>query len=158
MKSTAKNVNDYIASLPPDRQTAIKAVRKVILENLPEGYQENMNWGMISYEVPLEVYPDTYNGQPLSYVGLASQKNHMAVYLMSIYSSEENARRFEEAYKATGKRYDVGKACVRFKKLDDLPLPLIAEEVRLIKMNDYVALAKKALSDRKAKRKKSLSV
>ena len=154
MQSTAKNVNDYIASLPPDRQTAIKAVREVILENLPEGYQETMNWGMISYEVPLEIYPNTYNGRPLSYVALASQKNHMAVYLMSIYSGVENARRFEEAYKATGKRYDVGKACVRFKKLDDLPLPLIAEEVRLIKMNDYVAFAKKTLSDRKTKRKK----
>jgi uncharacterized protein YdhG (YjbR/CyaY superfamily) len=149
---TAK-VSDYISGLTPDKQAAIKEVRKVILENLPEGYQETMNWGMISYKVPLEIYPDTYNGKPLSYVALASQKNHMAVYLMSIYSNEENAKRFEQAYRATGKRYDVGKSCVRFKKLDDLPLPLIAAEVRSIKMDDYIALAKKAGSVRKARDK-----
>ena len=67
MQSDAKNVSDYIASLPPERQAAMQEVRKVILENLPEGYQETMDWGMISYEVPLEVYPDTYNKKPLSY-------------------------------------------------------------------------------------------
>lgn len=150
MQSDARNVDDYIASLPPDRQAALQVVRKVILENLPEGYQETMDWGMISYEVPLEVYPDTYNKKPLSYVALASQKNYMAVYLMSIYSSEEKARRFEQAYRTTGKRYDVGKSCVRFRKLEDLPLPLIAEEVRSIKMADYIALAKKTGSLRKA--------
>jgi len=153
MQSDAKNVDDYIASLPSERQAAMKEVRKVILENLPEGYQETMNWGMISYEIPLEIYPDTYNGQPLSYVGLASQKNYMAVYLMSIYSSEEKAKRFEQAYRATGKRYDVGKSCVRFRKLDDLPLALIAAEVRSTKMKDYIELAKKAGSLRKAGRK-----
>jgi hypothetical protein len=151
MKSIASTVEEYIAGLSSDRQSAIKAVRKLILENIPEGYQENMNWGMICYEVPLEIYPDTYNGKPLSYIALASQKNYMAIYLMSIYSTEENRKRFEEAYKATGKRYDVGKSCVRFKKLDDLPMPVIAEAIRLFKVDDYVNLAKKALSDRKTR-------
>jgi hypothetical protein len=154
MQSNASTVEEYIAGLSPDRQSAIKAVRKLILENIPEGYQENMNWGMICYEVPMEIYSDTYNGKPLSYIALASQKNYMAIYLMSIYSTEENRKRFEEAYKATGKRYDVGKSCVRFKKLDDLPMPVIAEAIRLIKLDDYVNLAKKALSDRKNKVKK----
>ncbi len=154
MKSNASTVEEYITGLSSDRQSAIKAVRKLILENIPEGYQENMNWGMICYEVPMEIYPDTYNGKPLSYIALASQKNYMAIYLMSIYSTEENRKRFEEAYKATGKRYDVGKSCVRFKKLDDLPMPVIAEAIRLIKVDDYVNLAKKALSDRKNKVKK----
>jgi len=154
MQSEAKNVDDYLASLPPDRQAAMQTVRKVILENLPEGYQETMDWGMISYEVPLEVYPDTYNKKPLSYVALASQKNYMAVYLMSIYNNEDNGKRFEQAYRATGKRYDVGKSCVRFRKLDDLPLPLIAAEVRSTKMKDYVELVKNySGSIRKARKK-----
>ncbi len=154
MQSEAKNIDDYLASLPPDRQAAMQAVRKVILENLPEGYQETMNWGMISYEVPLEVYPDTYNKKPLSYVALASQKNYMAVYLMSIYNNEVIGKRFEQAYRATGKRYDVGKSCVRFRKLDDLPLPLIAAEVRSTKMKDYIELVKNySGSIRKAKKK-----
>jgi len=152
MQSEAKNVDDYLANLPPERQAAMQTVRKVILENLPEGYQETMGWGMISYEVPLEVYPDTYNKKPLSYVALASQKNHMAVYLMTIYTSEEKARQFEREYRATGKRYDVGKSCVRFRKLDDLPLTLIASEVRSFKMNDYIELAKKTGSNRKARK------
>lgn len=154
MQSDAKNVNDYIASLPPERQAAMQEVRKVILENLPEGYQEVMDWGMISYEIPLEVYPNTYNKKPLGIAALASQKNYMAVYLASIYISEEKAKRFEQAYKATRKRYDVGKSCVRFRKLEDLPLPLIAAEVRSIKMNEYIEFVKNfSGSARKAKSK-----
>lgn len=154
MQSTAATVEEYIASLPPERREAIKTVRKVILDNLPHGYQETMNWGMISYEVPLSVYPDTYNKQPLSYAALASQKNYMAVYLTSIYISEAKAKRFEEAYRATGKRYDVGKSCVRFRKLDDLPLDLIAKEIRAVAMDDYITIAKEALSARKYRNKK----
>ena len=154
MQSDAKNVNDYIASLPPERQAAMQEVRKMILENLPEGYQEVMDWGMISYEIPLEVYPNTYNKKPLGIAALASQKNYMAVYLASIYISEEKAKRFEQAYKATRKRYDVGKSCVRFRKLEDLPLPLIAAEVRSIKMNEYIEFVKNfSGSARKAKSK-----
>lgn len=153
MQSDSVTVEEYISGLSPERQAAIKAVRRVILDNIPEGYQETMNWGMISYEVPLEIYPNTYNGKPLSYIGLASQKNHMAIYLMSIYSSIENRKKFEEAYKATGKPYDVGKSCVRFKKLEDLPLPVIVEAICLIKRDDYISFAKKALSDRKSKNK-----
>jgi hypothetical protein len=115
----------------------------LILENLPDGYVETMNWGMISYEVPLSVYPDTYNGKPLSYAALASQKNHMAVYLSSIYTDEKKRDEFEQKYLASGKRYDAGKSCVRFNRLDDLPLALIAEAVRSIPVNEFVALAKK---------------
>ena len=154
MQSDAKNVNDYIASLPPERQAAMQEVRKMILENLPEGYQEVMDWGMISYEIPLEDFPNTYNKKPLGIAALASQKNYMAVYLASIYISEEKAKKFEQAYRATGKRYDVGKSCVRFRKLEDLPLPLIAAEVRSIKMNEYIEFVKNfSGSARKAKSK-----
>ena len=154
MQSDAKTVNDYLASLPPERQVAMKEVRKMILENLPKGYQETMDWGMIVYEIPLEIFPDTYNKRPLGYVALASQKNYMSVYLFSIYVNEDKAKRFEQEYRATGKRYDVGKSCVRFRKLEDLPLELIAAEIRSTKMNDYIELVKESLGSlRKVKRK-----
>ena len=115
MRSEAGTVEEYLESLPEGRRHALKKVREVIQQNIPDGYEEAMNWGMITYQVPLEVYPDTYNGQPLMYAALASQKNHMAVYLTGIYMNEANRKSFEEAYRATGKRFDVGKSCVRFK-------------------------------------------
>ena len=93
MQSDATSVAEYLAELPADRRAAIEAVRQTILANLPEGYEEAMNWGMITYQVPLARYPDTYNGQPLAYAALASQKNHMAVYLTGIYADDETARR-----------------------------------------------------------------
>lgn len=129
MRSEARTVEEYLASLPDLRREAIQAVREVILENLPQGYVESMNWGMISYEVPLETYPDTYNKKPLMVAALASQNNHMAVYLTGIYISEEARTEFEAAYRATGKRFDVGKSCVRFRKLEDLPLGLIGATI-----------------------------
>lgn len=129
MQSEAHTVEEYLASLPELRREAIQAVREVILENLPQGYVESMNWGMISYEVPLETYPDTYNKKPLMVAALASQKNHMAVYLTGIYISEEARTEFEAAYRATGKRFDVGKSCVRFRRLEDLPLGLIGATI-----------------------------
>ena len=116
MRSDASTVEGYLAELTEDRREAIEAVREGILGNLPEGYEEAMNWGMITYQVPLETYPDTYNGKPLMYAALAAQKNHMAVYLSGIYADEEARQAFEVKYKATGKRYDVGKSCVRFRK------------------------------------------
>ena len=140
MRSEATTVEQYLADLPEDRRRAVEAVRETILTNLPEGYEEAMNWGMISYQVPLEVHPDTYNGQPLMYAALASQKNHMAVYLSAIYANEKAREEFEAAYKATGKRFDVGKSCVRFKKLDDLPLDVIGEAVAGVPVDRFIAL------------------
>jgi uncharacterized protein YdhG (YjbR/CyaY superfamily) len=152
MKSAAKTVEEYLGEIPPDRREAIEKVRETILKNLPEGYQEAMNWGMITYQVPLEVYPDTYNKQPLMYAALANQKNHMAVYLTGIYMDPDLSQDFEESYKKTGKRYDVGKSCVRFKKLDDLPLPLIGESIKAFEMDDFIERTK-GLSGRKTKKK-----
>ena len=140
MQSDAATVDQYLAELPDDRRDAIEGVREVILANLPEGYRETMNWGLISYEIPLETYPETYNKKPLMYAALASQKNHMAVYLSAIYSSNEAAGEFEEKYRATGKRYDVGKSCVRFKRIDDLPLDLIGETIRSTPVDEYIKL------------------
>jgi len=96
MQSETTSVDQYLADLPDDRQEAIREVRQAILENLPAGYEEAMNWGMITYQVPLETHPDTYNKKPLMYAALASQRNHMAVYLSSIYTDQETATTFEE--------------------------------------------------------------
>jgi uncharacterized protein YdhG (YjbR/CyaY superfamily) len=153
VRSDAKTVEEYLAGLPEDRREAIAKVRDVILENLPEGYEESMNWGMIAYEVPLSTYPDTYNGQPLSYAALASQKNHMAVYLTGMYMDEAAREKFESDYRATGKRFDVGKSCVRFRKLDDLPLPVIGEAIRYLPADEFVARVKAVHSPRKARKK-----
>jgi hypothetical protein len=142
MQSKATTVEDYLAELPKDRRMAIEAVREVILTNLPAGYEEVMNWGMITYQVPLDVYPDTYNGKPLMYAALGSQKHHMAVYMMGIYMNEDDRDQFYAAYKATGKRLDVGKSCVRFRNLDDLPLDLIGRAIAAVPMDDFVNKAK----------------
>jgi uncharacterized protein YdhG (YjbR/CyaY superfamily) len=149
MQSDAATVTDYLAQLPDDRRAAISAVRDLILEHLPEGFVEVMNWGAISYEVPLEVYPDTYNKKPLMYVGLASQKRHMAVYLCGIYGDPELKADIVERWKATGKRLDMGASCIRFKKLDHLALDLVAEAVSAISMVDFVARAKAVQAARK---------
>jgi uncharacterized protein YdhG (YjbR/CyaY superfamily) len=152
MQSKATTVAEYLAELPDDRRAALETVRQTILANLPAGYEEAMNWGMIVYQVPLARYPDTYNGQPLAYAGLASQKNHMAVYLIGLYADDAARARFEAAYRATGKRYDVGKSCVRFRKLDDLPLALIGESIALFGVDEFVARVEKVHPSRKGKR------
>lgn len=144
MHSKAKTVAEYLGELPAERRAAIETVRKVILEHLPEGYEEAMNWGMITYQVPLETYPKTYNGQPLMLAALASQKNHMTVYLTGIYADESARQAFETAYRATGKRYDVGKSCVRFRKLDDLPLELVGESIAALSVEQFIALVETA--------------
>lgn len=138
MRSDATTVETYLAELPDERRAALEAVRDVILERLPDGYRETMSWGMISYEVPLEAYPDTYNGKPLVVVALASQKNHMAVYLSAIYADEAARERFEEAYRATGKRFDAGKSCVRFRRLDDLPLDVIGDAIESVPVDRFI--------------------
>ena len=151
MKSDAKSIQQYLAEMPPERREAIEEVRETILKNLPEGYEEVINWGMITYQVPLEVYPDTYNKKPLVYAALANQKNHMAVYLTGIYMDEKLNQQFEEKYKKTGKRYDVGKSCVRFCNLGELPLPLIGESIQAVEMDEFIKRTK-GLSSRKAKK------
>ncbi len=137
--------------MPPERREAVEKVRATILENLPTGFEEALNWGMITYQVPLEIYPDTYNKKPLMYAALANQKNHMAVYLTGIYMDEKLSQDFEKSYKKTGKRYDVGKSCVRFRKLDDLPLPVIAESIRAMDLDEFIQRTK-GLSARKVKK------
>ncbi|MEP2024522.1 MAG: DUF1801 domain-containing protein [Reichenbachiella sp.] len=142
MQSSATSVQEYLESLPEDRHEAIAKVRAVILKNLPHGIEETMNWGMISYEVPLKIYPDTYNKKPLMFAALASQKNHMAVYLSGIYCDESLREKFELDYKASGKKMDMGKCCVRFKKLENLPLDVIGWAIGAVDMETFVLFTK----------------
>jgi len=148
MRSDATTVDDYLAALPDDRREALEQVRNAILSNLPDGYEEAMNWGMITYQVPLEIEPDTYNGKPLMYAALASQKNHMAVYLMSVYVDDQSAASFKDEYMATGKRMDVGKSCVRFRSLEDLPLDLIGKTIAATPVQDFLDITEEAASRR----------
>lgn len=153
MRSGAATVKEYLENLPADRREALAAVRKVIRKNLPAGFEEAMNWGMITYQVPLKTLPDTYNGQPLTYAALASQKNHMAVYLTGCYMSPETRKRFEAAYKAAGRRLDAGKSCVRFKRLDDLPLNVIGDAIAEYSVDEFVRCAQQAASAARKKRR-----
>lgn len=129
VQSKAETVEAYLEELPEERRAVVAAVRDVVRENLPEGYEEAMRWGMISYEVPLARYPTTYNKQPLSYVALAAQKNHYALYMMSCYESSESEAMLRRGFEAAGKKLDMGKCCVRFKRLEDVPLEVVGEVV-----------------------------
>ena len=144
VSSKAETVEQYLDELPDDRREAIEAVRQAVLDNLPPGYVEAMNWGMISYEVPLDTYPDTYNKKPLMYAALASQKNHMAVYLTAVYADEGSRQDFADRYRATGKKLDMGKSCVRFKNLDQLPLDLIGEVIADTSVEDFIGIQEAA--------------
>jgi len=147
MQSKTKTVKEYLSLLPPERRAAIQAVREVILKNLPKGFEETMQYGMIGYVVPHSLYPPGYHCDPkqaLPFAGLASQKNYMAIYFMHIYGDKEAETWFRQAYKASGKKLDMGKSCVRFKKLDDLPLDVIGKAVALTPVNKLVAQYEKA--------------
>lgn len=139
MASKASTVEEYLGELPDDRRDAIGQVRDVIVANLPDGIVESMQWGMIVYEIPLATFPDTYNKKPLQYAALASQKNHMAVYLNSLYMNEADAAWFKAAYLETEKKLDMGKSCVRFKKIEQLPVELIGQAVARVSLEDFLA-------------------
>ena len=139
MRSDATLVEEYLDELPDDRREAISAIRDVVNENLPEGYEESMSSGMIGWGIPLEDYPDTYNGQPLGVVALASQKNHMALYLLGIYADEGLEAWFRQQYAERGLTLDMGKSCVRFKRLEQVPLDVIGEVVRRVPPENYIA-------------------
>ncbi len=149
MQSKAKTVSEYLASLPEDRRAAVGAVRKTILKNLDKDYEEGMQYGMIGYYVPHSVFPPGYHcspEQPLPFAGLASQKQHLSVYIMSMY--EDEARWLAGEFVKAGKRLDMGRCCIRFKKLEDLPLDVIGEAIRRMPAKKYVAWYQSALDTR----------
>ena len=138
MKSKATTVAAYLKELPVDRRAVISAVRKTVVANLPKGYREAMSWGMIAYEVPLSRFPETHNGQPLLYAALASQKNNYALDMMWAFTDPKLMAGLGEHFKRAGKKLDIGKACPRFKNLEDLPLDLIGEAIAAFPVDAYL--------------------
>jgi hypothetical protein len=143
MQSKATTVDQYLAELPPDRKAAIAAVRKAILAALPAGYEEGMQYGMIGYYVPHSIYPTGYHcdpNQPAGFVCLASQKNYMSLYMGCVYGESELARWFQAAWAKTGKKLDMGKSCIRFKRVEDLALDVIGEAIRRMPVEACIAM------------------
>lgn len=128
-RSTAVTPEEYIASLPDDRREAVATVREVVNRNLRPGYVEGMAYGMIGWWVPLDTFPDTYNGQPLGLAALASQKNYISLYLNTVYGNPVEEQRLRQRYAEAGKRLNMGKSCVRFRRLGDVPLDVIGETI-----------------------------
>jgi uncharacterized protein DUF1801 len=142
VQSAAKTVVAYLAEQPAERRAELARVRRLIRKHMPKGYQEGMGWGVITWSVPLKVYPDTYNKQPLCYAALAAQRNHLSVYLMCVYGDKARSARLQAGFKAAGKKLNMGKSCIRFQKADDLALDVIGELIAGVPMDKYIAIAK----------------
>jgi hypothetical protein len=138
VRSEAASPEAYLSELPEGRREFVSAIREVIIEHLPDGYEESMTWGMLSYEVPLSRYPDTYNRKPLAYAALASQKTYVSLYLMGVYGDAEVESWFHAKYEKSGKKLDMGKSCVRFKRLDDVPLDLVGDVIAKWPVDEYL--------------------
>jgi hypothetical protein len=158
MQSKATTVEKYLAELPEDRREALQAVRKVILDNLDPGYREGMQYGMIGYFVPHERYPAGYHcdpKQPLCFVGLASQKSHMSLYMMCQYVNGQSDKQFRAAWAKTGKKLDMGKSCIRFKRVEDLALDLIGQTIRETPVEKHIEFYESVFKTMRKKKSKA---
>ena len=155
MRYEANSPDDYISQLPEERQDVVSKLRKIINENLPSGYKEVMSYGMIGWVVPHEIYPDGYHCDPklpLPFINLASQKNFVAVYHSGVYAKEELLKWFVDEYPKHAKRkLDMGKSCIRFKKMDDVPYDLIGELCGKITVEQWVDLYETNLKNSRKK-------
>ena len=140
VKSNAASVDGFLAELPEEKRGVVSALREVVLEHLPDGYEESMNWGMICYSVPLERYPDTYNGQPLTYVSIAAQKNNYSLYLTGPYMDPECDRLLREGFASAGRKLDMGKSCLRFKRIEDLPVSVVGAAIARHDPDDFIGM------------------
>lgn len=147
--SKAETAEQYLQELPEDRSAVVSAVRDVVVRNLPAGYREAMGYGMITWGIPLEDYPDTYNGQPLGYAALAAQKNYYSLYVMPSPAQELWLR---DEFRKAGKKLDRGKSCLRFKKLEDLPLDAIGKLIASTPPREYIDQYEKIRADAAAAR------
>lgn len=129
MPATPTPVDEYLASLPDNQRAVLEPVRETVRNNLPKGYQEVMQGKFIAYVIPLSRYPKTYNGHALQYAALAAQKNYYALYLMVPYGDEKELAQLQNGFKKAGKKLDMGKSCIRFRKLEDLPLDVIGKAI-----------------------------
>jgi hypothetical protein len=139
MGRDVSTVQKYLDNLEPDRREVVSAVREVVNAAMPDGYEEGIAYGMIGWSVPLERYPDTYNGQPLGYVALAAQKRYYSLYLNALYAGSVDETEFRRRWEGSGRKLDMGKSCLRFRKLEDLNLDLIAETVAGTPVDAYIA-------------------
>ncbi|MCL1635647.1 DUF1801 domain-containing protein [Luteimonas sp. SX5] len=140
VQSKAETVARYLAELPAERRAVVSQVRDMVNAHMPAGYVETMAFGMIGWGIPLSRYPDTYNKQPLGYVALAAQKNGYSLYLMGVYGAGEQEKKLRAAAAAQGKKLDMGKSCIRFKRAEDLPLEAIGELIASMSVADYIAV------------------
>jgi hypothetical protein len=136
--SRTPTVAQYIAGLPEDRRAMITKLRSLLNRRMPKGYRESMMWGAITWSIPLETFPETYNGQPLCYAALASQTSHCSLYLMGAYGSRAARKKLEDGFRRAGKRLEMGKSCVRFRSLDDLPLDVIGDSIASMTLEKYL--------------------
>jgi hypothetical protein len=137
-------VATFLAGLPVERRREIERVRDLVRQNLPDGYEEVISKNMLVYQVPMARYSDTYNGRPLWYVALASEKNYLSLHLMRVYGDAAQLERLEDGFQAAGKKLDMGKACIRFRTANDLPLDVIAEIVASTPLERWVQIAESA--------------
>ena len=153
--SSAATPEEYVASLPEDRREIVSAIRDVINRNLPDGFVERMASGMIDWYVPLERFPDTYNGQPLNLAGLASQKQYVSLYLISVYGDRATEAWFRERWAASGKPLNMGKSCVRVRRLEDVPLDVVGETIARADLDSFLAFYEEARGSSRATRARS---
>jgi len=150
MQPKATTPPEYIASLPEERNAAISKLRTILKQNLPTGFEEVMSYGMLGYVVPHSIYPNGYHcdpSLPLPFINIASQKNFIAVYHMGIYSDNSLLEWFKGEYpKYCKNKLDMGKSCIRFKKIDNIPYQLIVELAAKISVNDWINFYEKAIS------------
>jgi hypothetical protein len=137
--SEAATPDDYVASLPDDRRAAVTALRDTINANLPDGFEEGMLYRMLGWYVPLERFGNTYNGQPLGLVGVASQKGYISLYLNSVYGDRDTEAWFKARYAESGKKLNMGKSCVRFRSVEEIPLDVIGETIARVELDSFVA-------------------
>ncbi|KAA9345783.1 DUF1801 domain-containing protein [Adhaeribacter soli] len=150
MQSTAPNALEYLETLPADRKEAMRKLRSILLENLPDGFTESMGYGMLGYGVPHSIYPAGYHcnpKDPLPFIGVASQKNFIAIYHMGIYSSPELLEWFTSEYpKHVKTKLDMGKSCIRFKKVEQIPYELIAELATKMTVEEWIGIYEAVLA------------
>ena len=149
MRSEASTVQQYLDELDDAQRAEIEPVYRAVHDAMPEGYDEGMAWGMITWSVPLADFPDTYNGEPLCYVSLAAQKRHNALYLMGLYSDSAQAAEFRDRWTEDGRRLDMGKSCLRFRRADDLRLDLVTDAVAATPPETMMALHERAHAERR---------
>lgn len=144
MHIDAASPDDYVAGLPEDRRADVEAVLAAVRDNIRPGFSETMAFGMVGWVVPLQTYPDTYNGSPLSYCGLAMQKRHNALYLMCLYADPEVEADFRRRWEAGGRRLDMGRSCLRYRRAADLDMDLVAEAVARFDADEFLGVYERA--------------